>query len=75
MRHVTYQNLQGIPKIGSKAKEFKLQAQAIKHNKAIKKIDFIFPKRKTEIFLDFEGEFGGDEIYLIGMLIRENQKD
>ena len=66
--------LASVHKIGNMAKQFQSQAQAVKHNKAIKKIDFIFPKRKTEVFLDFEGEFGGNEIYLIGMLIREDKK-
>ena len=66
--------LASVPKIGNMAKQFKSQAQAIKYSKAIKKMDFIFPKRKTEIFLDFEGEFGGNRIYLIGILIRENKK-
>ena len=67
--------LADVPKIGTMAKQFKAQAQAIKHNKEIKKENPILPKRKTEIYLDFEGKFGGNTIYLIGMLIREKRRE
>ena len=67
--------LANVPKIGNMAKQFKAQAQAIKQNKEIKKENPTLPKRKTEIFLDFEGEYGRKTIYLIGILVRENKKE
>lgn len=66
--------LGAIPKIGKLATAFQLQAKAIKYDKAIKKSAPAFPKKTTEIFLDFEGWTDSSSIYLIGALIRRGTK-
>ena len=64
-----------IPGIKNTASSIKAHAMAIKHGKAIKKEKPEFPKRKTELFLDFEGERNGSRIYLAGMIVREDNNE
>ena len=67
--------LAAVPKIGKMAGRIKTHAMAIKCGRAIKKKKPEFPKRETEIFLDFEGRTKGRSIYLAGMLVRKNSNE
>ena len=65
--------LAGVPGIGgSSARRFKLHAQAIRGGSPVMMEEPALPSRKTEIFMDFEGEMNNRRIYLIGMLVRKN---
>ena len=67
--------LAAVPGIKSTASSIKAHAMALKHGKAIKKEKPVFPKKKTEVFLDFEGERDGSRIYLAGMIVRESNNE
>ena len=65
-----------VPLIGnSSARRFKMHAQAIKDGRPSMMEEPALPRRKTEIFMDFEGEMNNKRIYLIGMLVRKNGRE